>query len=162
MISKSQKGFLILSFFPFPLPKRNTPLIASLSRAPLRGARGCTAVQASHTPGAALLAPAARSRPSCPQASPERRRATRKWAAAEEARALDTQQYQPSHYDYTHTPCGSPPPTSVSPFSAPGWPADKKDGYAPQELGAPRQVFEMPEQQYSHELLGEGHVREMQ
>jgi len=83
-------------------------------------------------------------------------------AAAEEARALDTQQYQPSHYDYTHTPYGSPPPTSVSPFSAPGWPADKKDGYAPQELGAPRQVFEMPEQQYSHELLGEGHVREMQ
>src|SRR3569833_2414370 len=140
MISKSQKGFLILSFFPFPLPKRNTPLIASLSRAPLRGARGCTAVLASQTPGAALLAPAARSRPSCPQASPERRRATRKWAAA------------------TRTACGCsrsatvgtaacrgrapppPPPTSVSPFSAPGWPADKKDGYAPQELGAPRQV----------------------
>ncbi|KAJ9155273.1 Protein crumbs 3 [Pleurostoma richardsiae] len=120
-----------------------------------------------------------------------RRRRARANAAAEAAAAAQQQQMtgpggQPAYYDYAGQQQhpgygGSPPPGSVSAYTdyngsqvgtpgVAGW-ADPKDpkgyppGYAavppPQELEGPRPMYEMPEQHYSHELVGEGHVTEM-
>ncbi len=89
-------------------------------------------------------------------------------AAAAAAAASYTRTVGPEMLrDYAHTPFGSPLSMVAPPYTWPtghGEPADYKDYVPgrPQELDSRvRPVFEMAEQLYSHEMPGEGHIKEM-
>ena len=112
-----------------------------------------------------------------------RRRQQQKDVAELEARVGQDQYLQPSgsgspgpseqkpYSDYAATTWSPPPGYNNTGFSntgvlpegmvMPPVEADARAYMYPQELEGPRQVYEMPQENYSHEMMGEGHYREV-
>jgi hypothetical protein len=98
---------------------------------------------------------------------------------AEAEAAIPHDEYQINTPAYAGTP-GTAMSQPYSDFGGLAWAQDSKDASAssvhhvgdytpspppmplPQELEGPRAMYELPQQTYSHELVGEGHYRELQ